>query len=169
MPERITVRDIEIAVARHFNYRMNLIVPNVSWGLLPWGHEVDVLVVRPSGWAEEVEIKITASDIKADTQKRHRQIKLIGEHDFLYEQLHKIWFAVPEKLAGHLDIPNYAGILTYNPTATAESQILKTVRGPALNKNARKLTSGEIYTVAHLGCMRIWSLKEALNRSRRVD
>lgn len=68
--------DIEIAVASHFNWRQNIIVPNVSWGLFGDGREIDLAIVRPSGWLVEVEIKITASDIKADLRKRHWRLNM---------------------------------------------------------------------------------------------
>jgi hypothetical protein len=45
--------DIEIAVARHFNPRQKLIVPNVSWGL-GFHYELDLLVVTQSRYAWEV-------------------------------------------------------------------------------------------------------------------
>ena len=55
-PTRLTAQDIERLVAAHFDHRANLIVPNVSWG---WGlaYEADMVVVRPSGYAMEIEIK----------------------------------------------------------------------------------------------------------------
>ena len=159
MLERITARDIEIIVARHFNWRQNIIVPNISWGLLNWGHEVDVLIIHPSGWADEVEIKVRASDIRADTKKRHRQR---GREDILK----RLWFAVPENLSDHPDIPDDAGILAYRKLDGGA--ILITKRGPRSNKYARKLTKPEIEKALHLGCMRIWHLKEALNKSREA-
>ena len=46
---------MEIAIARSWNYRRHLIVPNVSWGF--GVHECDLLVISPSGYATEIEIK----------------------------------------------------------------------------------------------------------------
>ncbi len=153
--------DIELAVANHFGWRQNIIVPNISWGLLPWGREIDVLVVRPSGFADEIEIKISASDIKADTKKYHRRLPR-------HELLRRWWFAVPEKLSGHPDIPADAGILAYRENDifpnNPDTAILITKRAPHINKMARKLRADEIEKVLHLGCMRIWSLKEALKK-----
>jgi len=64
--------DIEFAVAKYFNFRKNLIVPNVSWGFNI--HECDLLIVRKSGYAIEVEIKISKSDFKADFKKIHKRL-----------------------------------------------------------------------------------------------
>lgn len=154
----MTSTDIEIAVANHFGWRQNIIVPNISWGLLPWGREIDVLVVRPSGFADEIEIKISAADIKADTKKYHRRLPR-------HELLKRLWFAVPESLSGHPDIPADAGILAYRELDNGA--IIITKRGPYINKQARKLRDDEIKKVLHLGCMRIWSLKEALRKKSR--
>jgi len=33
MPQKITTLEMEIALANHFGFRKNLIVPNVKWGL----------------------------------------------------------------------------------------------------------------------------------------
>lgn len=101
---KINAVDIEIAVHLELNPRKNLVVPNVSWGLLH-GHEADLLVVYPSGWMSEVEIKVTAQDIKADTQKR----KWVWSMD---PRIHEFWFAVPEALKDHPYIPEFAGIFS---------------------------------------------------------
>jgi len=147
----LTAQDIEIAVALHFGYRANVIVPNVSWGLR-LTYEADLVVLRPSGWAEEIEIKTTASDIKADLKKRQ-------QHNSLW--FRKLWFAVPDKLAAHPDIPGRAGILS----VTAPNDV-STVRGPKVNRNAKPMPDDVIAKLLKLGCMRIWTLKSALARRR---
>jgi hypothetical protein len=60
---------VELAVASYFGIRRHLIVPNVSWGL-GLRHECDLLIVRESGFAAEVEIKVSKSDLKKDVEKR---------------------------------------------------------------------------------------------------
>lgn len=57
-----TAKEIEIAIARYFGIRQNAIVPNVSWGL-GFPYECDLLILRDSGFAIEIEIKI--SPVKA--------------------------------------------------------------------------------------------------------
>ncbi|MEM5786538.1 MAG: hypothetical protein AAGU11_04420, partial [Syntrophobacteraceae bacterium] len=70
MSERkITAADIEVAVARHFHTTRNLIIPNVSWGFRGMGYEIDLMVVTESRYAYEVEIKVSAADLKRDAQK----------------------------------------------------------------------------------------------------
>jgi len=99
---KITSLDIEIAVAKHFGWRQNVIVPNVHWGL-GLHYEADLVVLRPSGWAIEIEIKISAADIRADLKK-------LRQHNSpLFREL---YFAVPECLTENPNIPAHAGILS---------------------------------------------------------
>ena len=65
----INSSDIEFAVARMFCWRQNIIVPNVWWGM-GFNYELDLMVISGSGWATEIEIKISVSDIRADLRKR---------------------------------------------------------------------------------------------------
>lgn len=154
-PPRWVSSEIEGAVANHFGWRQNVIVPNVSYGLM--GHEADVVVMKQSGWAEEVEIKISAADIKRDLGKNN------GKGHRRDCRMRKLWFAVPEHLAGDPNIPAFAGILSLSRNGYGSIRVT-TARAPELNKNARKLTDAEQLTLARLGCMRIWSLKTALLR-----
>jgi hypothetical protein len=138
---------LEIAVARHVGYRDKLIIPNVSWGLLHY--ECDMLVVQlGSRMAWEIELKTSASDIKADLKKSHGHFS---------KKIKRFSFAVPEKLVDCEYLPKDCGLLT-----VGETDKVKTIRPPRINKSARPLTEAEINKLYHLGCMRIWTLKEAL-------
>ncbi len=152
----MNTRDIEIAVARHFGWRQNIIIPNVHWG---WGlrYEADMVIVRPSGYAIEIEIKLTASDIKADQKKRHQH------NDNKFRQL---LFAVPEKLATDENIPAKAGIMAIRVDVNGTPMFfVKTIRAAKLNKSACQLDDKEIRKLLELGCMRVWNLKERMMTS----
>ena len=153
----MTAQQVEMAVADHFGYRANLIVPNVHWGLgLPY--EADLVVLRPSGWAIEVEIKVTASDIKADLKKRRK-------HDSnLFREL---YFAVPDRLAEHPDIPSYAGILSVSWHNGGFIKVKK-IRCAALRKTATKWKPETRQKLMELAAMRIWSLKHHLANAKGV-
>jgi hypothetical protein len=62
--------DIEIAVARFYGVRANLIVPNASWGA--GVHECDLLICSNANYLTEIEIKVSKGDIKKDLKKRHQ-------------------------------------------------------------------------------------------------
>ena len=149
--------DIEIAVARHFGYRQNIIIPNVSWGL-GLNHEADLLVVSPSGYAREIEIKVSAADIRVDLLKLHHHKSPL---------VRQVYFAVPEKLKGNPNIPPEFGLLVVADRMFRGRHPVACTRPAKINSRARKLTPREIQHLLHLGCMRCWSLKEKLNRLQR--
>lgn len=160
-PPRLTTQQMELLLAQYFGTRINVIVPNVSWGLL--NHEADLVVLRKSGWAEEVEIKVSKSDLKRDLTKNrgrgHRSSDLIS----------KLWFAVPEALATMPEIPAHAGIISVAFNELRKCWIVQTVRGPKLNKRARKLSDKEVRQLLRLGMFRIWTLKDKLHKLRLAD
>lgn len=159
MPPKLTTLDIECAVTDHFGVRVNTFVPNVSWGLFSDGHEADLVMLRASGWAEEIEIKTNAADIKRDLGKHggagHRRNRL----------MRRLWFAVPMALAGDPSIPAFAGVLGVDVTepdynrSRGRGQRVAVVRPAPLNKDSRKLTDAEKLTLLRLGVMRLWSQK----------
>lgn len=141
--------DIEIAVARHFGWRNNIIVPNVSWGLLDY--EADMVIVRPSGWAIEVEIKVSRNDIKADLEKWHNH----GAKCF-----QRFYFAVPDELKDDPNIPAHAGIISVGDYEGRKRLSCEIHRVAPLRRDAHKLDESKIRKLLELGTMRIWSLKE---------
>jgi hypothetical protein len=149
-------RIVEIATARHFNYRKNIIVPNVSWGI-GLRYEADLVVLRPSGYAVEIEIKATESDIKRDLKKRAGHD---GNH-YKYGQLFReLWFSVPEHLAFSKHFPDCAGILLVKKCK--KSGYARILRRPKIRKQAIKWPDTLRIKLLHLGLMRIWGLKENL-------
>ncbi len=144
----MTSQQVEIAVAQHFDYRRNIIVPNISWGM-GLHYEADVVVLRASDYAIEVEIKVSASDIKADLKKHHT-------HDS--ELFCELWFAVPLSLSQHPDIPERAGILSI----IGERNRVSVVRKPQRNKLGVKWTTKQRLKLLHLASMRTWKLKQQM-------
>lgn len=158
--EDMNASDVELCVAHRFGIRRNVIVPNVSWGM-NLHYEADVVVLRRSGFAIEIEIKVSASDIKADQRKRHTH------NSNLFREL---WFAVPEKLADHPDIPKRAGILvakvSEEDSAPMRRYTTEATRGPTTNKNAKRWTDAQRMKLLSLSAMRIWNLKHRDNLRR---
>jgi len=142
----LKTRDIEIAIANHFGHRQNIIVPNVSWGA-GFNHECDILIIRPSGAAIEIEIKISAGDLKRDKDKQH-------QHNSRF--IRQLFFAIPEFMRKYIEhVPEKAGILIVKDSGKVE-----TVRPAKINKSFIKMNQNQVTKIAHLGTMRIWSLKE---------
>ena len=151
---------MEYEISRKFNSRINLIVPNISWGLM--NYEVDVLVVRPSGYCLEFEIKRSFADYKNDFAKH--KWKLNGGLDkrikeFYYVFSSELW----HKREGDIKtlLPDFAGVLVIYRDL-GNKTYSRIIKSPRRNKNAKPLSKSEMYQVARLGTMRIWTLKRAL-------
>jgi len=140
----ITTAEIEIAIANHFGIRTNLIVPNISWG---FGiHECDLLIVSRSGYCTEVEIKISAADLKKD---------MLKQHDHSSAKIKYLYFAIPSYLAQYIEyIPKKAGIFII----TSKRRVF-CIAKPVQSNSCRAITLQEQYEVARLGALRIWGLK----------
>ena len=142
-----TSKEIELAVARWFGIRKYVIVPNVSWGFLPY--EADLLLLTRSGCIWEVEIKVSHSDLLKDKKKRHN-------HDS--DKVRQLWFAIPERLLVYvLHIPERAGIIVVKK----DGKVLR-YRVPISNLHARPLSDDDRFQLARLGALRIWPLKEKI-------
>ena len=146
-----TAAEIEIQVASWFDTRLNLVVPNVTWGL-NFNFEFDLAIATKAGYLYEVEIKVTHSDLIKDKSKDKWRY-----YDHLF-RIRKLWFAVPEKLR-HCedDIPARAGLLVVHPNG-----LVRKFREAKADASARKLSDAELHHLAHLGAMRIWDLKRKI-------
>ncbi len=142
-----TTPEIEIAVAKSFGVRKYLIVPNVSWGLLPY--EADLLILTSSAYLWEVEIKVSRHDLLRDRNKNH------GHNS---EKVRRLWFAIPEKLESCIEyVPERAGVLVIGKSGGIIER-----RPPMLNAHSRKLSDEECFQFARLGALRIWGLKQKI-------
>lgn len=153
MKQRITTLEMEIALAKHFNFRQNLIVPNVSWGLYMNQsvlHECDLLILTGSNYLWEVEIKVSKADLKADKKKIH------GHYN---RNIKRLYFAIPEYLEDSIEhIPERAGIISVKNNGRF---FCKQLRKPRIDKGYQ-LTDKEKLKMAMLGSMRIWALKNRI-------
>lgn len=159
---------MEIAMMKHIGVRQNCVVPNVSWGIAGL-HECDLLSLSLSGYATEIEIKISKADLIKDKKKSHGH-----EHN----HIKYLMFAVPEKLEeiAMEHIPERAGLyivsqyhINYDlyPEArnTPYNRIkyrVKIARGCTANKTAHKWSDKERLDLFRLGTMRILGLKESV-------
>lgn len=168
-----TITEIELAIAKCYGTREHIIVPNISWGFTwkggGWMHECDMFIVKKNGYAVEVEIKRSKSDLLNDFKKKHQHKS---------EKIREFFYAIPKN---NLDewsklIPAHAGIIVYEKY---EEEIwdrkarkwsgkfkwvtrARRIRDAEINKTAMKLTIEEQLKIARLGCLRIWNLKEKL-------
>ena len=146
-----TALEIEYAVATYFNYRVNVIVPNVypmSFGIHPGGFEMDIAILSARGYLQEVEIKVSKTDLIKDADKdKWRYYPFIN--------VKKLWFAIPEKMISCMDlVPDIAGILCVYKTGK-----VRAIRQPKANNIAMPLTPIQQFKFARLGAIRVWPMK----------
>jgi hypothetical protein len=127
-----------------------VVVPNVSYGLLPW--EADLLCCSKNGYLTEIEIKISLSDWKADLEKRkwqqHNALKLIK----------KFYYAAPRELAqrwAEIDMRPNAGVIAVDEGERGKIEI---IRAATVGEH-RRLTETEMLKLSRLGCLRYWDLR----------
>lgn len=99
------VRQIQRALARHFDYTKYTCVPNIYLG----GGEMDFAAVSEAGYLVEVEIKLTVSDWREDLKKAkwgadYAKFRLI---------VSRFYYAVPTELLPKAPtwVPKSAGLI----------------------------------------------------------
>lgn len=157
----ISTQEMEVAIAKMFGIRTHIIVPNISWGL-PGMHEVDLFIIKPSKFVVEVEIKRSKSDFLADFKKGHNHVDK-------QKRISEFYYAFPIDIYEKCKdlVPENAGIIVcerfinYRNVEIVNARIKRKAKWI---KDSRKLTEEEQLKVARLGTMRIWRLKEKLNK-----
>ena len=143
--------DLEIAVMQWFNIRINTVVPNVSWGLNI--HECDILSLTKTGYATEIEIKVSKADLLKDFKKPHNHIS---------NKIKYFYYAVPRKLQEIAleTIPERAGLLVCEKRGN--ELWLNRIRTAIQNKQAKQWTNTERQKLQRLGTLRILGLKKKI-------
>jgi len=156
----LTITQIELGLAQYFNYRNNVIVPKVSWGLLD--HEADLLILNKSGYLTEIEIKRSWADFLADFRKKHTH----NDRKISWR-----YYAVPvsildkcrQKLS-EIDPERTWGIISYEESW--DGYCVPTIVMQPYNINyhcgEKKLFLEEQFQLARLGAIRTWPLKETI-------
>jgi hypothetical protein len=148
----MTARDIELVLAtRQFPYWRGWTVVPRTYTAVP--HECDLLALTHAGYAHEVEIKISLSDLKADLKKDH-------SHD-PGSIIKCLWFAMPAALAAKADqwVPPRAGILAVHDDPTIgrlPSGWVEIRRKAEVNRRALPWGFDQRYLVARSMMFRYW-------------
>jgi hypothetical protein len=152
--EKITAAEIELALVQHFGTERNFIIPNVSNGFRHISYEIDLMIVTRSRYAYEVEIKISASDLRRDALKdKWRYCR--DQHYF-----RKSYFAMPQELLKYQDlVPEHAGIIAVAYNDRRYYWYGTEIREPVIDKDAKKLFDHEYEHLGELAMLRMWDLK----------
>jgi len=144
----MTARRIELYLATWmFPYWKWLVVPRTYQVV---GHECDLLALTDRGYAHEIEIKISLSDVKADAKK---------EHGHMSDRVKCFWFALPFELAERAApfIPERAGILAVGHPDTWRGENVTIFRKAPVNRCAQPWSYADRYTLARAVYFRYWS------------
>lgn len=170
MDTALTINQIHLALRNSglWNKRTDIMIPNLSWGLLPY--EADFVVLNKSGYLTEIEIKRSWEDFKADFKKNHN-------HDA--EQVYYFYYCVPISIAvkvrdflkekyGERYKLSAPAVLWYDENGRIQRLVdedgtcfgIQYASSISPYKNHRKLFLEERLKVARLGQLRYWSLLE---------
>lgn len=137
-----------------FHWRRHICVPNVDWGFLPW--EADLVVLRPSGWCDEIEIKTSIADLRRDKHKLRHRLQPIMTWE-KYQRIRKRYYAAPAEVWAKVkddDLPDGSGRIVITDvdgrlraTIVVEAKIIP---------GSRRLNDSERFALARLGCLRYW-------------
>lgn len=162
----LTLEQIEIGIAQYFGYRQNIVVPNISWGML--NHEADIIVLNKSGYLTEVEIKRSWADFLADFRKSHTH-----DDDLISWK----YYAVPESIIdkckqklSEIDPLKKWGLLKYSEFMNECYVDLIYYPGNKTEHSiGKKLNSNDQFQLARLGAMRTWALKRKIIKFQRNE
>jgi hypothetical protein len=150
-----SIEQIEVVLSNHFDVQKCVCMPQLT---MFFEHEIDFLAVRKTGFAIEVEIKRSLSDMRAEQKKAHKH-----ESDKIVE----FYYCFPTKILEACTplVPERAGILEIYWTGYRWRLNVK--KNPVRNKDSRKLTDKEIRKILRYSNYRIWSFKKKIVKLQR--
>lgn len=150
---------IRFALARYFNWRQHVMMS--EWTID--GGIADLLFISRSGYATEIEIKISRADWKAD---RHKQ-----KFDRERPHIARFFYAVPETLADSQPewTPEYTGLLIVRAAHNSYSFDEVTEARAAIRRPAQKMSDREIARVHRSAYFRFWEQEMARLQVRLYD
>lgn len=177
----VSEAEMQIAFYQAHSQRYELVATNLYLG---WcGGEMDIFGLRKSGFVDEVEIKLSASDFKADFKKtiivreeheshypdgssfrrpmdklKHEALKA-GEHSCNYFS-----FYLPIELVDKCEIPDHAGLYVFDATIGRwDSSKIKEIKKPP-RLHSRKISAHNKYHTARKMHYRYWDMRLAAHR-----
>lgn len=163
---------MEVALMKHFDFRRNIIVPNVSDFSQLIRTEADLLILTKAGYATTIEIKVSKSDLIADKNKlwmkklyntEHPDNLMKGTlneywHSIYFKRIKEKYYAVPADMKDFAlqNIPNWCGLLI---VGSRDNGFTVTTVRQATKLYPEKWNEDKIKHLMHLGCMRLFTLK----------
>lgn len=129
------------------------VVPNVSWGLIPW--EADLLVLSKARYLSEIEIKISMADWKADLAKTKFRPDAYSEYERPEKLVKFFWYAAPPELAKRFEevgIADTAGVLSVGDNK------VDVLRYAKANPKAEKFDDDKTMKLLRLSALKAWRM-----------
>ena len=166
-------KEIARALAtRQWSFGKQIIVPNVN--SFRW--EMDLAILHPSGYLDEVEIKVSRADFLRDFKtKAHKHECLLrgvpklgwGKEieGYLYDWdqitphiVRRFWFAMPVELAEKCepDVPAHCGLIAVTPRGTS----IQIIRKAENLKHGAKLTDAQTKKLLRCAYFKYWAWAE---------
>lgn len=143
---------IQKALARFYDPRKNIIVPNVSWSF--FNHEVDLLVISKAGYGTEIEIKVSMADLKKDfSKKKHTKVRP--------KLLSRLFYCVPTAMvdAAKQIVPEQFGIMEYYVPSGQERGFIRVIRGAKKEKTCEVWSQKDQYLILRNLSIKFWNRK----------
>ena len=158
---RMREHEMQLAFYMAFNTRYELVADNLYLG---WsGGEMDIFGLRKSGFIDEIEIKLSASDFKADFKKTINTPRWTGmgrnKHKAIESGVHScnyFSFFIPADLVDKCDIPDYAGLYVFDVPGSW-NKVREVKKAPRLH--TRKISDANKYKTARKMHYRYWDIR----------
>jgi hypothetical protein len=149
-----------------FCFRKNALVTTGITSFLPW--EQDLIVVNPSQYLLEIEVKVSMSDWRIDAAKQKFETRYLND----WQRVREFWYAAPLSLAQRwehvkLGRQEVAGIIgVHGPRHGGRFGLCEVIRPAIRVKEVQKVTDTELGALRRLGAMRQWELLVKLGEAR---
>jgi hypothetical protein len=125
---------------------------------------MDLIGIRKSGFADEIEIKTSVADFKADfkkslpgryCQETHKKLNILKHEELKSGNLDCNYFSflVPVEIADKCEIPDYAGLYVYYGERFGPT-ISEIKKAPILHR--RKIDDNKKYQIGRKMAYRFW-------------
>ena len=142
-----------------------MILPNAYWGA-GFSYELDLLVVRKTGYCLEFEIKQSFGDFKNDFKKyKWQKYKINGG---LNKWIKEFSFVFPAELWHKREndirplLPEFAGIFAVYNEGENKLPRARCIKSPKPNKHAVPMKENQRSDLARLAMIRFWDMKRTM-------
>lgn len=134
--KNLTEEKIQEAIYQH-GFLSHSSIKYYTENLWIYGWESDIWIMTKSGYAYEVEIKISRNDFKNDFRNKKNKHLLLESKDTAENKRRPnyLYYAVPEGLISDEEVPEYAGLLYIVPLSDIYNRVDVVRKAPQIHKD----------------------------------